>query len=104
MIRFPRMHIATSVVNRILNAADELETAADRRNPPATAAFRREPPVPAVPDPTIEGAELDAALRQPPGDMPPLERDPASPTANAIEPVLHGGTSLDGLLDTISGQ
>lgn len=100
MIKFPRMHIATSVVNRILNAADEIE----RSRPQAAQEPVAAPIAPTVPDPSVEGAALDSALQTQPPAMPPLEDDPASDTANAIEPILHGGTSLDGLLDTISGQ
>ena len=91
MIKFPKMHIAESVVNRILNAADDV----------APAAPDEMPMEPAVPVP--QGEALDAALATPPAEMPPLEDNPEGDTANALEPILHGGTALDGLLDTISG-
>lgn len=107
-IRFPKMHVATSVVNRILNISDELETAKPRQVEP------QEPAVvdtvgellgsmtPAVPDPTQAGQQLDLALGQPPAQMPPLSDDPASATAAAVEPILQGGTALEGLVGTIS--
>lgn len=52
-MRFPRFHIATSVVNRILDLADEEMMTAE-----ASAA-------PQIPDASKEGAELDRALAQP---------------------------------------
>jgi len=77
-IRFPRLHIAESVVNRILNAADELETRAEARQ---AAPFAHVPP---VPDPSMQGAALDAALATPPADMPPVSDE----TEAALEPAI----------------
>lgn len=71
MIRFPKMHIASSVVNRILNAADELES----RYPPPVAA-----PAPSTPgvaaDTSGQSLALDAAISAPLGELPPLEASP----------------------------
>lgn len=55
-IPFPRMHIAQSVLNRIMNTLDEIE-------PPAIAAVQPEPPI--VEEPLDEGLTLDASLEQP---------------------------------------
>ena len=66
-INFPRMHIANSVVNRILNVADGLEGAAPNAATP-------EPP---VPDTFIEGEQLDAALAAPVPALPPIDEAPA---------------------------
>lgn len=63
MIRFPKMHIAQSVVNRIMNVADDLEMA---QNKPAMH-------VPAMPDATAQGAALDEALATPPAGVTPPE-------------------------------
>lgn len=54
-IRFPRMHIAASVTNRILNVADGIPSAAPAAIAP-----------PAMPDVATQGAVLDAQLATPP--------------------------------------
>lgn len=54
-IRFPRLHVAASVTNRILNVADGIPNG----NPRAVAP-------PALPDVPLEGAVLDAKLNTPP--------------------------------------
>ena len=67
MIKFPKVHIATSVVNRILNIADGLEQEA-----PGIAA-----PPPTVPDPTVEGQAIDAQLAAPISpNLPGLNQSP----------------------------
>lgn len=79
MIRFPRMHIAESVVNRILNADDELGPAA-----PVTL------PEPTVADPTAAGVAIDAKLSQPASSPAPQPED--MPNAGATiegEPLLN---------------
>lgn len=60
MIRFPKMHIAESVANRIMNLADDMRSGGFM--PPG------EPtPPPEVPASTaLEGATLDQALATPP--------------------------------------
>jgi hypothetical protein len=59
MIRFPKMHIAKSTVNRILNVADEVE-------PPSI-------DIPNVPTGDAQGLEIDAALA---GDTPEVAAPP----------------------------
>lgn len=60
-IRFPKMHIAESVSNRILNLADDMRAGGFMQ--PKLA----EPSMPELPPaPTLEGAQLDAQLATPP--------------------------------------
>lgn len=56
MIRFPELHIATSVVNRILNANRDILKA--QAAPVGSA-------VPSVPDSAPLGAALDGAIAEP---------------------------------------
>jgi hypothetical protein len=56
------MHIAESVVNRILNAADDVQSV---QNAP--------PSLPNSPNIQQQGAALDAAVAQPVGDVAPIE-------------------------------
>lgn len=64
MINFPKLNIATSVVNRILNAADEVEARA-----PALQG------VPPMPNAAPLGEALEAEIA---GPVPPVtETDPA---------------------------
>lgn len=65
MIRFPTMHIATSVVNRILNAQKDLETSSAQA--PATLSVPNAAPLgealdAAIAAPTPAVAELDPAM------------------------------------------
>lgn len=80
-IRFPRMHIATSVQNRIINMASAI-------GPQVS-----ELPAPAVPDATKEGAKLDQALSQPPGDM----AAPAGAEEAVAAAALEGESPADAL-------
>lgn len=66
MIKFPKMHIASSVVNRILNIADGVNAAVISPSLPAD-----------VPDPSISGGGLDAALATPIRGLPPIDQAPA---------------------------
>lgn len=87
MIRFPKLHIATSVTNRILNIADEIDAAAPIPAVPAP----KEPP--AVPDPGPSGAQLDAQLGAPPGDdLPGLETD--EPATDQLAAAVAAGEDL----------
>ena len=61
------MHIANSVVNRILNVADGLKA-----NAPAL-----DVTPPPVPDTFIQGQQLDAALASPIEPLPPIDQAPA---------------------------
>lgn len=84
MIRFPQMHIASSVVNRILNVADGLPE-------PVTGAQASVPEVGA----TVgqQSAALDQRLQATPGEVPPIE---AAPDPGAI---VTGRPVLDTLID-----
>jgi len=65
-IKFPKMHIATSVVNRILNVADGLP---DRPSELPTA--------PDLPNIGAQGLMLDNALATPPpGELPGIDGAP----------------------------
>ncbi len=59
MINFPKVNIATSVVNRILNVHDELN-----RGTPSPALPELQG-MPDVPEAAPEGAQLSGALAQP---------------------------------------
>lgn len=74
MIKFPKVHIAQSVVNRILNVADDLDT---ERSAPTI-------DVPTVPDPAMAGARLDQALSAPPPAIPPPDGAEGDMAAAAI--------------------
>lgn len=82
-MRFPQLHIAESVVNRLLNLADDLEQESD-------AAISAPPP---VTDPTRQSLQLDQALQQPAPNMPPLDES-ADPGAT-----VQGKPLLATLLD-----
>ncbi len=61
-IRFPKMHIAESVANRILNLADDMRAGGFMPQPELA-----QPSMPDLPpSPTMEGAQLDAQLAAPP--------------------------------------
>lgn len=84
-VRFPRMHIAESVVNRILNVNDSLEEA---RISTLTAPTRAQPRVPSV---ARQSDQLDAALAVGVPALPGI--------GDAPDP---GGTAAgDSLLDTV---
>ena len=116
-IRFPRMHLAESVVNRIFNTLAELEQEQQpAAQPPAglnglhiqqaleelsasggpitfeALRVRAEElaAAPAVPDPTLEGAELDMELNQPTPELAPAA-DPITTT------VARGANLIDSL-------
>ena len=92
MIPFPKLHIAESVLNRIFNTLDG--------EPPLVTPI--EPLV--IPDPTIEGAEIDAEVQAqaPPVSAPPgTEQD----VQNGIESsALTGGSPFDGAVLGALGQ
>lgn len=80
-IRFPKLHIAESVVNRILNVADGIDT-----GPSDT------PAAPAAPNPAaleVKGAALDFQLFQPPtGPLPGIENAPEVALGKPVLPTL----------------
>jgi hypothetical protein len=82
-IRFPRLHVAESVVNRILNAFDDIQARPSRqgrsaaRGEPAALPGSDNPLAEAedlAPDPTLAGGALDLALAEP---VPEVAPDPA---------------------------
>lgn len=92
MIKFPKVHIATSVVNRILNLRDEVAARA--------ALASRDPQ---VPDPALAGDVLDAKLAQPTPDVGEASMDgDNSVAANTLEATIAGGKPIQGVLDGIS--
>lgn len=86
-IPFPKIHIAESVLNRLLNAVEgEPSLGMTDMMPPASA------------DPTASGLALDESLQQPP--MPvavPKEILPAA-EQGMIESSVMGGSPFDGAL------
>lgn len=76
MIPFPQYHIATSVVNRILNVHAELKNARNGFVPPA----------PNTPEPLPSGPELDRMLLAP---VPPVDATPQVAQQVALNPLLR---------------
>ena len=79
MIKFPRMHIAESVVNRILNVADGMPDQGGGV----------EQPRPAVPDTELTGAQLNRDLSQPIGPLPGLDAAPDPGATASGDPLLR---------------
>lgn len=85
MIPFPKMHIAESAFNRMLNMLDD--------NAP-TNPIPQAPPV--SPDPTQQSLALDATLQQTP---PPVEAaDPEMAQEGMLQSSVAGGSPFDGAL------
>lgn len=82
MIRFPRMHIAQSVENRIKNLFADM---APPDLPP--------PHVPNVPDASLAGAVVDAGVTTP---MAPMAA-PVDAEATALAENLEGGSAASAL-------
>jgi hypothetical protein len=91
-IPFPKMHIAQSVINRILNTIEGEES---------LSMTAMQPPIP--PDPTVEGVTLDGALSKPPEQtaVPPEQEDAAN--QGMLENSVMGGSPFDGALVGASG-
>ena len=98
-IRFPKLHIATSVVNRILNAAEDIGKRSSRGHASAARADLApsrlgdnpaEEAADLAPDPTLEGGALDLALEQP---VPEVE-----PNAAVVAGAAVGDSPLESLL------
>ena len=87
-IKFPRHHIATSVVNRLLNVADELE--ADGLGA-VSVARANVPPVPG--NVSLQSDALDQALHTPPAPTIPLSQAPDPGATVSGSPLL--ATMLD---------
>lgn len=79
MIKFPRLHIAQSVTNRILNVARDVESSGlgSMASTPS--------PTPPVPDPEPMGAQVEAALSQP---TAPVAADPTMVEAAVVDTLL----------------
>jgi len=69
MIKFPRVHIATSVTNRILDIADGI-------TPPTVAPNAASAPVAPGPTVAMQGAAIDAKLSQATPDVGTVENSP----------------------------
>jgi len=89
MIKFPKVHIAQSVVNRILETRDELRRTSAKSGGGAPAPV----PPPAVPDPSATGAALDVATGTPAAPA----SSPGDPAEGAIDAALAGKPALDGI-------
>lgn len=76
MIRFPKMHIAESVANRLLNFAEGVESGAFS--------------IPSIPEPNPTGVELETRLRTPPSG--------AAPDEGVIEGAVTGEDPLESLV------
>lgn len=73
------MHIAESVVNRLLNVADGLPSGTGEPKP-----------APYPPNPALEGARLNEALAQPVGELPPIQQAPEVATGKPVLNALIG--------------
>lgn len=78
-MRFPQYHLATSVVNRIMDIANQVQTMPLPTQPPS------------VPDATSQGAALDEALAQP---IQPVAAPAGTDELIATEQAA-GGTAAD---------
>lgn len=76
MIKFPKLHIAQSVTNRILNVANDIETRSAAMTPPTPST------APPVPDPGPIGAAVETALAEP---TAPVSADPAMVEAAVVD-------------------
>lgn len=73
------MHIATSVVNRILNVADGVPAMPAPVTPP-----------PAIPNPAMQSVALDRALASPPSqELPGIDQTPDPGAVAAGDPLLE---------------
>lgn len=80
MIKFPKLHIAQSVTNRILNVAHDIEARTASLQPPTVPSTP-----PPVPDPGPIGDAVAGALAQP---TAPVAADPALAQAVVADAVL----------------
>ena len=97
MIRFPKMHIAASVVNRIINIRDELNSGRVTIPIPVPAEARE----PEVPDPETLGIGIDEAIGTTPTELPGAE--PGTEANAAVASIAGGGTALEGLIAKQAG-
>lgn len=94
-VKFPRMHIASSVTNRILNVYDQLKHSDTAQGDQSGAVEL--PPQPTVPDTEEAGTALEAVLASSTPAAPELG-EPGGDPAMAVGSVLEGGSALSGLL------
>jgi len=95
MIHFPKVHIAESVVNRILDVRDQLSSP-DSDAPALGAAVPHAPA--AVPDASFQSESVEQAMSlTQPGIVPELG-GPGSDSAAVFGSVMQGGSALDGLI------
>jgi hypothetical protein len=93
MIKFPQLHIAESVLNRVFNT---LEGDLQSFNPPMEA--------PNVPDPTAEGVQIEQQAAVPPAPASAPEGLEQETQDGAMASSLTGGSPLDGALMGALGQ
>jgi hypothetical protein len=87
MIPFPKMHIADSVINRILNTLEDKTTSALEIAPVE---------MPTVPNAEMLGAQIDSKVATP---APVTESmDPESADAGMVEASALGGSPFNGAL------
>jgi len=83
--RYPRLHVAESTVNRILNVAAQVPQPVSVTVPPA------------MPDVALQGAELDAKMKAPPAPAAmPAEADGAVQSA-----ALSGADPVQAAVDSL---
>jgi hypothetical protein len=90
-IPFPKMHIAQSVLNRVMNAMDEQEQAIGLSAPEMATP-------PTVIDPAVEGDAIEVATSTPPApvELPPGMEAVANEGMQAESAM--GGSPFDGAL------
>ncbi len=86
MIKFPSLHIADSVLNRIMNT---LEGEGPLNSPV---------PAPIAPNPLAEGAEIDEKVNAPPMPAEPPPEAQQSAEDGLVSESLQGGSPFDGAL------
>lgn len=93
-IPFPKMHIAASVLNRVMNALEEHEPVLGFTAPEMAAP-------PTVIDPAVEGAAIEEAANTPPApvELPPGMEAVANEGMQAESAM--GGSPFDGALLSI---
>lgn len=98
-IKFPTVHIAESVLSRILDTADSLGLGPGTPHQGTPSAGTRKPPAgsrAAEPDPTeLKGAILDEKTLAPApgeGELPPLE--PQAPPDDVLAGILARGDNI----------
>lgn len=86
MIPFPKVHIAQSVLNRIMNTLDD----AGPLSPPV------EQPI--IPDPTAEGLAIDQHVNTPAAPAAALPGNEEATDQGMVQSSLEGGSPFSGAL------